>query len=232
MRKFSDCIPGSIIETAPVNFVRVLDGLQAEKQSILGQAFRVNNPLLLNDQKWLLYRLADYGFDNVPYGLPIPVLQQVLLNAATIVKLRGSKIGLNLFLSVFTLGEVNFNSLPFYTNNPDFIIPSDILQGYLCNSNGNLGPGSYDLSFSNDYEDEISDGTNIFYLLDNNDYLQITGTLAISIRSRYYNNTTLKSYLQKEVYSWMGFNDGTGVTLTFSNRTAPYYHPLLNQKFV
>lgn len=206
---FSDNIPERLIAEAPLKFVKVLDGVHEEKQLIIAQALRENNPLLLNDAKWLIMRLADYGLMGIPQEMPVAILQQALLNAGTLVRLRGSKAGLNLFCSVFSLGEVSFDDSDFY-NDGSVLYPDSVLEGYITADNVNP----------------------YFYIVSDSTQLANTEPLPISVSTKYSSNTTVKEFLQNEVVNWLGFSPGKVITFTFSNRASAYYHPLLNQYFV
>ena len=87
-------------------FVSVMDGVNEVKSDIIFTSLRAYNPALLLDKNWLLKRLGDYGVDFIPMEFPLPVIQQFLLNADIILGTRGSKKGVELFLSVMTLRTV------------------------------------------------------------------------------------------------------------------------------
>lgn len=207
--KFSSCIPEKLISENTVKFMKVLDGVQDEKQYIIAEALRGNNPLLLNDPKWLILRLADYGLTNIPYELPIVILQQVLLNAGTLLRLRGSKIGLEFFCSLFSLGEVTYDDSDFYSIGT-VLWPDSLTEGYITADNVNA----------------------YFHILDDNDQLVNTEPLYITVSTPYSDNDLIKSFLQETISDWLGFNPGKDVIFTFSSRDSEYFHPLLNQYFV
>ena len=206
---FSDNIPELLIAEAPLRFVKVLDGVHEEKQLIIAKALRENNSVLLNDPKWLLLRLADYGLTNIPYEMPVGILQQVLLNASTLIRLRGSKKGLELFCSVFSLGQVSFDDSSFYAVST-VIWPDSVTEGYLTADNVNP----------------------YFYILDDSTQLVNVEPLAISIATPYNTNSLVKEFIQSTVKDWLGFSPGKQITFTFSHRATAYYHSLLNPYFV
>ena len=108
---FSQSIPDSVLEnSAASKFVSVLDSLQEVKQGIISDAVRSFNPILCMNEKWLRKYLTDYGFGDIPKGFPVRVLQQMLLNADTIMRLRGSKLGVEFFLSVCSLGVATIDA--------------------------------------------------------------------------------------------------------------------------
>lgn len=206
---FSDNIPERLIAEAPLKFVKVLDGVQEEKQLVIAQAMRENNPVLLNDPKWLLLRLADYGLTGIPYEMPIGILQQVLLNAGTLLRLRGSKMGLELFCSIFSLGYVTYDDSDFYSIGT-VLWPDSTVEGFITADNVNP----------------------FFFILSDNSEVSPTETLDIFIETPYYQNDSIKDFISGTINDWLGFNPGKQVTFTFFDRDSPYFHPLLNQYFV
>ena len=206
---FSDNIPERLIAEAPTRFVQVLDGVQNEKQLIIAEALRENNPLLLNDPKWLILRLADYGLTGIPQELPVVILQQVLLNASTLLRLRGSKMGLELFCSIFTLGEVAYDDSEFYTVGT-VIWPDSLTEGFLTADNVNP----------------------YFHILDDSDQLTSQEPLEIEIETPYYDNNAVREFVEGAINDWLGFNPGKEITFIWDDRETPYFHDLLNPYFV
>lgn len=133
---FSQSIPDSVLEnSAASKFVSVLDSLQEVKQGIISDAIRSFNPILCMNEKWLRKYLTDYGFSDIPKGFPVRVLQQMLLNADTIMRLRGSKLGVEFFLSVCSFGVAKIDASRlrsvFRT-----IYPDSTTYGYITGSKG------------------------------------------------------------------------------------------------
>ena len=101
--QFSKFIPVSVKEQELSHkLISVFDGLQAYKEEIIYGSLRTTNFALIDNKKWLLKKLADYGFSGLPYEMPLLVLQQLLLNAVKLNKLRGSYDGVRLFVSIIT----------------------------------------------------------------------------------------------------------------------------------
>lgn len=101
--QFKDHIPEKVLEFPNASrFVEVLDGVREEKQSLINGAFRYYNPALFTDPKWLVERLAEWGFTDMPIDYPIDCLQLLLLNAGTILRLRGSELGWRLLINALT----------------------------------------------------------------------------------------------------------------------------------
>lgn len=139
---FSSSVPYNALENPNTEkFVRVLDALHEEKHEVISAYMRSWNPLLCNNSKWLRYKLESLGFYSIPDGMPIPVMQQMLLNADTILRLRGSRLGFELFCSVCSLGQVSLNEYPW---NKDWTIYPDSLScGYITGELSHLHDGIY-----------------------------------------------------------------------------------------
>ena len=128
---FSESVPEKVLLNRNTQrFLSVMDSLQEYKQGIIGEAIRTFNPILSTNGKWLRKNLADYGFSELPDGFPIRVMQQMLLNANTIMGLRGSKLGLEFFLSVSSLG-VGSASTDADVDNFNVLFPDSDLYGYI-----------------------------------------------------------------------------------------------------
>lgn len=212
--KFSDYIPEAVVEGVNGGFYEVLNGLHKYKEEEVSKTLRVNNPALLNDNKWILKRLEDYGFDNIPYEMPTAILQQVLLNVSTLLRTRGSKIGVQLFCSVFSLGEVEIDDSEFYSQGLA-LIPDSPSQGFITDDSEN----------------------NVFFLIDDTDVLTSSEPLNIEISSAYFSEDSLsaqviKDFLKSSIDEWLGFNPEKQITFTFKDRDFFYYHKLLNSYFV
>lgn len=212
---FSQSIPDKVLENSEASkFVSVLDSLQEYKQGIIADAIRSFNPILSTNEKWLRKYLTDYGFSDIPRGFPIRVMQQMLLNADTIMRLRGSKLGLEFFLSVCSLGEVTIDASEL--NQPlDLIFPDSLSDGYLTDNN--VDSPLYLCT------------TNIF---------AVNSTLLVTLRSIYFDgeHTTeadaIIKYLQNVTPNYVGFSNGLIIRWTFNSGSEFYYHGLLNPQYV
>lgn len=212
--KFSDYIPEAVVEGVNGGFYEVLNGLHKYKEEEVSKTLRVNNPALLNDNKWILKRLEDYGFTNIPYEMPTAILQQVLLNVSTLLRTRGSKIGVQLFCSVFSLGEVKIDDSEFYSEGEALVLDS-LTQGFVTS-------------------DSESD---VFFLIEDTDILASSEPLYIEISSKYFSEDSssaqvIKNFLNSTIAEWMGFNPGKQIAFSFNHRLDVYYHELLNKYFL
>lgn len=213
---FKDSVPTRLSEYPTVMaFMDVLDGLQEYKDAIISEYVRMNNYGLLTDKKWLLRKLEDYGITGIPIDYPVPIMQQLLLNADTICGTRGSKIGIELICSVLTLGEVSVDDSNFYTP-PKTLLLDSTVQGYVTN-------------------DSTSDK---YYLCGDSDDINPATSLSINIKSEYFSGKypaeadLIKSYLWSSIGNWLGFSPNRKVSIKYQSRDGFYFHKLLNSYFI
>lgn len=211
---FSDRIPSRLSEYPTVAaFMSVLDELQNYKSEIISDSLRVNNPAVSMDKKWLLKKLSDYNIE-FPYDYPIQVIQQVLLNADTLLGLRGSKIGLELLCSVLTLGEATVNDKYFYQDAKILTLNSKS-TGFIVDSTDDPK----------------------YYLVNNNSYINPSASLSIAVKSKFFSGgysdveRTIKDYVQESVKKFIGFSNYS-LSFNFQGRSDWYFHKLLNKYFV
>lgn len=212
---FSTSIPDKLQEHPNVSaFMSVLDSLQNFKTEIIAGSFRVGNSAVLMDRKWLLKKLEEFGVD-IPLNYPIQVIQQYLLNVDTICRTRGSKIGIEFYCSLLSFGEVTVDDSNFYKGTELLLLDSPV-QGYITEDN------SYDN----------------FFICEDNSLLEPLVTLAITIKSRYFNGQypdeerVIKAYLESTIGSQLGFSPNRKVTFNYQSRSDFYFHKLLNPYFV
>lgn len=212
---FSQSIPDMVLEnSAASKFVSVLDSLQEVKQGIISDAVRSFNPILCMNEKWLRKYLTDYGFSDIPKGFPVRVLQQMLLNADTIMRLRGSKLGLEFFLSVCSLGVATIDTSGLYKP-LELVFLDSTNYGYITSNN--------------------SDSR--LFLCDNN-VLSESSQLLITLRSKYFDerhNTeayAIERYLRAVTPTYVGFSSKLTIGWSFLERDKFYYHGLLNPQYV
>lgn len=193
-------------------FVSVMDGVNEVKSDIIFTSLRAYNPALLLDKNWLLKRLGDYGVDFIPMEFPLPVIQQFLLNADIILGTRGSKKGVELFLSVMTLGTVSVNFNSFYAD-PQVLLLDSLIQGHT-----------------------VGDTTDPkFYLIGNSDIINPAVTFSATINSKYFGTSykdIIVSTIKKVLPSWLGFSPNKTINITANTASSYYFHPLLNPYFV
>lgn len=213
---FSDFIPGKLQEHPYVSsFVSILDQLQHSKQEIIAESLRVNNPALLMDSKWLLKKLSEYGVSDLPTDYPLAIIQQYLLNVDTVMRTRGSKIGIEFYCSLLSLGEVSIDDSAFFAQS-DALLLDSLSQGYLTGDNDN----------------------NYFYLISDNSEINKKAYLNIFVKSKYFNGrypneaAIIKQYLKSTINGFLGFSPIKAVNFVFSTNSAFYFHKLLNRHFV
>jgi hypothetical protein len=215
---FKRRIPEKLFENPNVvSLVNVLDGLYQYEKSLIGTALNTWNPLLCMDKKVLLRYLAELGFPQFPYDIPVQVMQQVILNAEFFTGLKGSKIGVEFFCSVMSLGLVAVNDSDFYSRSSHLLFDS-IRQGVIVDS---------------------TDDLELFMVTETEDFGDIP-ILSISIQSKFFDGnypleeTAIKAFLINNIKEWLPFCPLLDVQniFTFTPRTDFYYHNLLNPYFV
>lgn len=212
---FSNSVPEVVLESPNTSaFLSVLDKLQEYKSLLIADALRSNNYAVVNDRKWILKHLSDFGVTNLPMDMPLAIIQQVLLNVDTLFRTRGSKIGIELFCSLFSLGEVEVDDSKVYVDPVNIILDSTI-QGYIVGAK----------------EDKR------FYLVEDNDLLNPKTSIKVTIRSKYFDGTyqkeaeAIKRYIKDNMKYWLGFSN-TEQDITFEADNKFHYHKLLNKYFV
>ena len=196
-------------------FMDVLDALQNFKIELIAESLRVNNAAILMDRKWLLKKLSEFGITDFPIGYPLQIIRQYLLNADTVLRTRGSKIGVELYCSLLSFGEVTVDDSEFYVDSNLLFLDSRT-QGYLTDSN------------SKDY----------FYICESDDIINRQSTLNITIKSKYFDGSypteaaLIKSYIESTIGKQLGFSPNKKVNFTYQSRQDFYFHKLLNSYFV
>lgn len=213
---FSTSIPDKLQEHPNVSaFVSVLDALQNFKTEIIAGSLRVDNAAVLMDKKWLLKKLDELGVSDLPLGYPIQIMQQYLLNADTVCRTRGSKIGIELYCSLLSLGEVTVDDSNFYAETSLLILDSTT-QGFITEDNS----------------------MNRFYLCGDSEDINQEVTLNITIKSKYFNgqypneSNIIKSYIENTIGNQLGFSPDREVNFTYQSRSEFYFHELLNSYFI
>lgn len=212
---FSTSIPDKLREHPNVSaFMDVLDALQNFKTEVIADSLRVDNAAVLMDRKWLIKKLEEYGVTDLPLTYPIQVLRQYLLNVDTVCRTRGSKIGIELYCSLLSLGEVTVDDKDFYSDSNVLLLDS-ITNGYITEDNEK----------------------NVFYLTDDNSTIEKETTLKIAIKSKFFNGEypteaqLIQNFIKSSIKRNLGFSK-VNVTFTFTSRDEFYFHKLLNKYFV
>lgn len=193
----------------------VLDNLHKYKQEVIGEALRTNNAGVLMDPKWLLKRLGEFGIYDLPLNYPLQSIRQLLLNVDTVCGTRGSKIGIELYCSVLSLGEVTLDDSGFY-NDPKALLLDSLTQGFITQDNSKP----------------------IFHVVSDNSIINPLATMSITIKSKFFNgehpteSQLIQDYLKSTINNQLGFSPNKTVTFVFQNNSDFYFHKLLNPYFV
>lgn len=212
---FSDYIPDKLKENSNTSaFLQVVDELQKFKTNIIANSLRVDNFALLTDKKWIFKKLEEFGITGIPFDYPLDILQQYLLNVGVICSTRGSKVGLELYCSLLSLGQVTIDDSGFYGVSSIILLDSRT-QGFVTDDNEKP----------------------TFYLTDGSD-VETVKYLTITIKSRYFNGEypkeerVIKEYIEKSIGSQLKFSPKRVVTFNYESFPFFSYHKLLNPYFV
>lgn len=192
----------------------VLDALQNFKTEVIADSLRVDNAAVLMDRKWLIRKLEEYGVTDLPFTYPIQILRQYLLNVDTVCRTRGSKIGIELYCSLLSLGEVTVDDSKFYMDSDVLFLDSSD-SGYIIENN---------------------DATT-FYLTDSNVTFKKESILKVTIKSKFFDGKhpteaqLIQNFIKSSIKRNLGFSK-VNVTFTFTSRDEFYFHKLLNRYFV
>jgi len=111
-------------------FVSVMDGVNEVKSDIIFTSLRAYNPALLLDKNWLLKRLGDYGLISYLWSFRYLLYSSFFLMRILSLAQEGAKNGVELFLSVMTLGTVSVNFNSFYAD-PQVLLLNSLIQGHI-----------------------------------------------------------------------------------------------------
>lgn len=202
---YRDRIPEAVLESSNVDkFISVLDGIQDFKTSIISKSLQSYNLGLLYNREWVIKRLLEVGV-KVPTNYPLEPLRQLLLNVDTILRCRGSSIGLELICSVLTLGEVSVDASRYWTDST--IIQLDSVQkGFIT-------------------DDEVPN----LFLCSELEEVSLKGALSITIRTPYAQDV-VQDFVMTACKEYLTFNDAD-VSITYEHSDNYHFHRLLNKFF-
>ena len=130
---FRDKIPSLALDFRNTDgIVSILDGMYNYKKEQQDYFFRSYTAPLNPYDRDLANFLIGMGFPEPIIGMPIVSLHTLALNSANIMRYRGSKRGIMLFLQSLTLGKVTLNLDGYYPVSTA-IFPDDLTTGFLPN---------------------------------------------------------------------------------------------------
>lgn len=213
---FSKSIPDKLLEHSNVSaFMSVLDSLQNFKTEVIAGSLRVDNSAVLMDKKWVHKKLEEFGVTDLPLDYPIQIMRQYLLNVDTVCRTRGSKIGIELYCSLLSFGEVIVDDSDFYKDVLLLLLDSTF-QGFITDDNSKIG----------------------YYLCDDSEIISPKVTLTVTIKSKYFNGQypneerLIKAYIENTIGRQLGFSPNKEVIFNYQPREDFYFHNLLNPYFV
>lgn len=214
--KFRDQIPEDLlINPYADKFVTVLDGANDFKQEEIEKALRFYRPPLSMNTSFAIKKLQDLGFPPIPSDFPKDVLDALILNAKDINALRGSKIGLELWLWCLTFGSFVIDDSLFYPF-PTAIFPSDPDSGYVSWFSPLITP--------------TVQNPGLFLFSDMADFG--VGQIDIQITTKYDAFASITQYIDDHIREYLTFTDqSTIINITYIN--GPYVtHAFPHQYFV
>ena len=108
--------------------ISYLDAIDLEKKKSMDLGLRGYTPLIHANNKYLISRLRDMGFPEIPEDYPTVLLHQMAYCAGLINQWRGTIKGIILYLQACTLGEVILDVEDYFPP-ISYIAPSDKVRG-------------------------------------------------------------------------------------------------------
>lgn len=195
--KFRDHIPPSVLENYEVDrLIQVLDELQTYKEISLYKVER-GQTVVGDNLSYLRKRLEDYGHPPIPEDFPKEVVDALLLNSANIMRLKGSRLGLRLWLWCLTFSEPVIDDSSFYP------IPSYIILGD-HQSNGFVSHLSVDFGYD-------------LYLFSGNAIDFGNSVLLVELPTKYHYMKSLRQYINDNIRKFLSFvSEDADIQVSFS----------------
>lgn len=179
---FRDKIPSLALDFRNTDgIVSIMDGMYNYKKEQQDYFFRAYTAPLNPYEKDLANYLVGMGFPEPVIGMPRVSLHTLALNSANIMRYRGSKRGIMLFLQSLTLGKVTLNLDGYYPVSTA-IFPDDFTTGFLPND------PTEDAWFIYSPDEELLDS-------------QFSAT----IETYFHNNTPMVQYLYRAIRTILPF---------------------------
>lgn len=203
--KFSDYIPTALQQyDNAMDFVEVLDGVQLQKELCMETYTRLWSVGTMVSPTQARKRLSDYGIE-VPSELPFDSTLALLANAGAILNLKGSILGLEMYLSAVYLGEA---VITFETRAEADYITLDLTENSWL---------------SGDSEDPHR------YCPADTDEINVPLHVRIKITSPYATNSAIRDFVKSSVKEWLPFN--SMVEYVFNVSSKKKYHTLFVKTF-
>lgn len=209
---FSDSIPQAVLNHPNASrFLQVLDNLLEFKRGAITDAHRTYNPALCTNSKWLSRYLSDFGITHIPDKFPIFALQQLALNADTLLGLKGSLEGVTLLCAICSFGKVTIDTSDFIKKSL-WLYPDSLIDGIITGS-----------SVESTWR----------YLVNTNEVEQ-QGSLGITIKSKLFNGNyaeeaaAVQEFLTYMLERYLGFKGNSVINIQYQSDNKFYYHHLQN----
>mgnify|MGYP000845241338 FL=1 len=209
--QFSKHIPETAMQSPNTwKFIQVLQGAYDWKKEVIGASLRCYNAAVLTNKHRLIDMLRDLGF-NLPYITPLWSLQQLLLNAETLLSARGSLVGLEILLSILVLGKSEIDISKFFAP-LKIVIPDSRSNGFVLD---------------NTADREL-------FLISDNQQLINTSKIVIEVATPLLDEPFWDDYaptIKRMVRGFIPFGD-TEVVINYTKSTDKFIHRKLNRRFV
>jgi hypothetical protein len=183
--KFKDHIPPSVIENNPNvgKIISVFDGLAEHKNIMVGKSHRL--PFISStDDRLLRKKLISYGHAPLPGDFSKDIVDALINNSSHLMRLKGSKLGLKLWLWCLTFSDVSFDDSTFIPIE-QYIVLGDFTRGYISHAQPSYTPPLYLFSgTTNNF------GANIFEL---------------NISTMYHYKKSIRKYIKDNLKDFLPF---------------------------
>jgi len=203
---FTSQTPDEILENPPAKkLLTVLDGVEEYKTIEIAKALRFyRSPINFNLTSLRKQLNDDYGFPTIPADFPKDVIDALKLNAEDINALRGSKIGLTLWLWCLTFGTITVDDSLFFPI-PQYLILDSLTNGYLDQFAPNVTTNPPTIPNLFLFDDVSQNGQT---------------TIVIDIATVYYNHPSIPTYITQHIKKYLTFVTSNAViTVNFTNGT-------------
>lgn len=186
MNPISALIPENILDNDQLkNFMKVVDGVSTYKTQTLYKYVDGFLKKVTNSSSTYNIEMKDLGFGVLPSFLVRDQLDALYINSTNIMRWKGSKDGLTLWLWCLTQGTIVLDDSLFYPNS-HYIILNSTAKAFVSH-NFTAVPADDDTLFLCSAADDFG-----------------TSVIDITIDTPYYNQAGLSDYINDEIIKYLG----------------------------